>query len=166
MSDYFILDDDGEPVPAECLEWAQWFETADRVVLQTVVHRAVASEAPLRRGRPGVGVATVFMGLDHNFYDEGPPILWETMIFGGLLDGGGWRHRSKLEALRGHAAAVARVQTLGKRLPRKTKRAWRALHGYYFWRTTETRLRPPSARRVARLEYRLTKAEVAVHLSA
>lgn len=28
-----------------------------------------------------VEVSTVFLGVDHNFYGEGPPILFETMVF-------------------------------------------------------------------------------------
>ncbi len=31
-------------------------------------------------------VSTVFLGLDHNFGD-GPPILWETLVFGGPMNG-------------------------------------------------------------------------------
>jgi hypothetical protein len=31
-------------------------------------------------------VSTVFLGLDHSFSEDGPPILWETMVFGGELD--------------------------------------------------------------------------------
>jgi hypothetical protein len=30
-------------------------------------------------------VSTVFLGIDHNF-DEGEPLLFETMIFGGKFD--------------------------------------------------------------------------------
>ncbi len=30
-----------------------------------------------------VEISTVFLGLDHNFFDRGPPLLFETMIFGG-----------------------------------------------------------------------------------
>ena len=31
-------------------------------------------------------VSTVFLGIDHNFENEGPPLLFETMIFGGEHD--------------------------------------------------------------------------------
>jgi hypothetical protein len=34
----------------------------------------------------GVRVSTVFLGLDHS-WNVGPPVLFETMIFGGELDG-------------------------------------------------------------------------------
>lgn len=41
--------------------------TADRVLARTEVG--------------WLTVSTVFLGLDHGLYD-GPPVLWETMIFG------------------------------------------------------------------------------------
>lgn len=51
-------------------EWAAFFEkSADRTVARTEVD--------------GFLVSTVFLGLDHNYSDDGPPILWETMVFGG-----------------------------------------------------------------------------------
>ena len=31
-------------------------------------------------------ISTVFLGIDHNFGAEGPPLLFETMIFGGERD--------------------------------------------------------------------------------
>ena len=34
-----------------------------------------------------VFISTVFLGIDHNFNLEGPPLLFETMIFGGIKDG-------------------------------------------------------------------------------
>jgi hypothetical protein len=33
-----------------------------------------------------VRVSTVFLGMDHNSDHDGPPLLFETMIVGGLLD--------------------------------------------------------------------------------
>lgn len=35
----------------------------------------------------GIRVSTVFLGIDHRFNEDGPPILFETMIFGGPHDG-------------------------------------------------------------------------------
>jgi hypothetical protein len=32
------------------------------------------------------GISTVFLGLNHNFFGGGPPLLFETIIFGGHLD--------------------------------------------------------------------------------
>lgn len=30
-----------------------------------------------------MSISTVFLGIDHNYSNAGPPVLWETMIFGG-----------------------------------------------------------------------------------
>ena len=62
------------PVPCESLnEWAEWFETANRVV---------------KRVRFGESmISTVFLGFDHrNPIIEGAPLIFETMIFGGERD--------------------------------------------------------------------------------
>jgi hypothetical protein len=84
---------DGEPVPCDdFLEWARWFETADRIIQQD------------RFGE--VLVSTVFLGLDHGFGDDGPPVLFETMIFRGEHDGYQTRARSRLEALAQHQTAL------------------------------------------------------------
>ena len=53
-------------------------------------------------------ISTVFLGLDHAF-GSGPPILWETMIFGGLLDEFQERYATKAEALAGHQQARRQV---------------------------------------------------------
>lgn len=122
---YYVLDEDDDPVAvADVLEWAQWMERAkwDRVVLQTHIDRRGrrVAEVPIARRRGGVAVSTVFLGLDHA-WTSGPPVLWETMIFGGVLDQEQSRYRSKLDALAGHTAAVARVEAIGPRLPRRLK---------------------------------------------
>lgn len=69
MSDKYILDGK-TPVPADLMTWAKWFETADRRVDATTIGR--------------YRVSTVFLGLDHQ-YGEGPPLIFETMVF---ADGG------------------------------------------------------------------------------
>lgn len=46
-------------------------------------------------------VSTVFIMMDHSFGGE-EPILFETLVFGGPLDGDGERYRTKAEAEAGH----------------------------------------------------------------
>lgn len=70
MSEHYILEGH-EPRPAELTEWAHWFETCDRHVAKDSVG--------------DVNISTVFLGLNHNCGD-GPPLLFETMIFGGPHD--------------------------------------------------------------------------------
>lgn len=66
------------PVPEpDFLAWSLWFETAARYVALTEV--------------PGGVVSTVFMGLDHNFSEHGPPLLFETML---------WMDGSDIECVR------------------------------------------------------------------
>ena len=96
MSDKYILKGH-EAVPADLMEWAQWFETADRTVAKAQL--------------PGdVSVSTVFLGLNHDFLGDGPPILFETMIFGGPLDLEEARYATWDEAEEGHAAMVKRAE--------------------------------------------------------
>lgn len=67
----YILTSSGNPVLAPSLrEWAEWYESAERTVKRETVG---PSE-----------VSTVFLGFDHSF-GKGPPVLWETMVFGGPL---------------------------------------------------------------------------------
>lgn len=95
--DRYVLDADGKPLPCEdLLAWARWYEDADRLV---------ALDEPV----PGQKVSTVFLGLDHQF-GKGPPVLWESMVFGGPLDGEQERYTSRVAALEGHQRLVARVQ--------------------------------------------------------
>lgn len=94
----YILDDAGEPVvEPDVLKWAKWFEE--------FANRRVALDEI-----GDVRVSTVFLGMDHNFDDKGPPILWETLVGGGPLDEEMDRYTSKASALAGHAAMVERVK--------------------------------------------------------
>jgi hypothetical protein len=73
---YYKADKDWNVIPCRnMLEWARWFETADRIVELTEVL--------------GVSVSTVFLGVPHAHpqsflltdYDNAP-LLFETMVFG------------------------------------------------------------------------------------
>lgn len=67
--DRYILDGK-TPVPCGDLKkWAKWFETADR---------KVACTGPT--GPDSLYVSTVFLSHDHS-YGDGPPLLFETMVF-------------------------------------------------------------------------------------
>lgn len=71
MSDCYILENK-IPKKVELLEWAKAFEDGNtRRVDQTVID--------------DICISTVFLGLDHQ-YGNGPPLLFETMIFGGKED--------------------------------------------------------------------------------
>ena len=57
----------------------------------------------------GVHVSTVFLVIDHS-WGYGPPLLFETMVFGGELDMEQDRYCTWDEAVAGHAAMVKRVK--------------------------------------------------------
>jgi len=80
------------------LAWAVFLETTDRIVKQEWVDDEVR-------------VSTVFLGLDHNFCDDGPPILFETMIFCNRADLSGTMRRYATwdEAEAGHKETVSWV---------------------------------------------------------
>ena len=92
---------DRVPVPEpDLLKWARWFEEADRHVEDDTVG--------LWR------VSTVFLGLDHSFSLDGPPVLFETMVFysGGdrpYLDHYMQRYRTWDEAVCGHRKILQMV---------------------------------------------------------
>lgn len=50
-------------------------------------------------------VSTVWLGLDHQ-YGDGPPLIFETQVFGGEWDAEQWRYTTEEEAARGHLAIV------------------------------------------------------------
>lgn len=57
-----------------------------------------------------VGISTVFLGLDHNFDPDGPPLVFETMIFGGPNDQHEWRYSTWAAAMNGHKRVVLAEQ--------------------------------------------------------
>jgi len=95
------------PVPcSDVIEWAQWFETADRRVARTSCWFGL------------VLVSTVFLGLDHNFARDfgdldAPPLLFESMTFW-RREGGYETERCSTwpEAEAQHAAMVHQVRSL------------------------------------------------------
>ena len=100
---YYILDEKGNLADAENLtDWATWMEEGggiNRIVAKTEV-------GPYR-------VSTVFLGINHRFIGKGPPILWETMIFG--PDGDGeyqTRYSSLSDAKYGHVVAIEHAKEM------------------------------------------------------
>lgn len=64
-------------------------------------------------------VSTVFLGLNHRYLSEGPPILFETMTFGGSRNETMYRYSSWDDAEAGHNAEVKRVRQALKVLENK-----------------------------------------------
>lgn len=81
MNDRYILDGHTPVQEPDLMKWSGWYEKANRRVRQ--------STATVKLDGKNVGevrVSTVFLGLDHSFGD-GEPMLFETLVFGGPLDG-------------------------------------------------------------------------------
>jgi hypothetical protein len=98
---YYKLDEQHRIVRCGLMEWAKWFATGDRVVQQTHFD-------------PDILVSTVCLGMDHRFGDAGPPLLFETMVFGISMEDSDmvWRYSSYDDAETGHKATVRRVKDL------------------------------------------------------
>lgn len=87
---------DGEPITAR--EWREYVEHPER-------KRVAWDEIE------GVRISTVLLVLDHNFGFPGPPLIFETMIFGlETLAEEQWRYSTREEAEEGHRRAVELVR--------------------------------------------------------
>jgi hypothetical protein len=89
---FYILDGSGNPVPEKDMEcWNNWFAVADRTVAKDFIG--------------DIEISTVFLGIDHSYF-QGPPVLYETMIFGGKHDQYLRRYSNKEQAIEGHIKAI------------------------------------------------------------
>jgi len=94
MELYFVLDEHGDPVPERDVEaWSRWFAQADRSVARSTVSRDIT-------------VLTTFNGVDDVPEPDVIPKLFETRVFGGLLDGEVIQHCTRAEATAHHAELV------------------------------------------------------------
>src|SRR5262245_48085717 len=96
MSRKYILDGKNPVEVEDIFEWGRWMEIADRRVARQIIN--------------GGDISTVFLGLDHSF-GQGPPMLFETMIFGGEYDQEIERYSTWKEAEAGHRRWVERLAT-------------------------------------------------------
>lgn len=104
---------DGKPITFE--EWGAQLKEGRRVALTHV-------DTPDGRH---ILVSTVWLGLDHNFGDDGPPLIFETMTFDQTGDDpedperGAWediearRYPTLEAALNGHEEVTRWVQQFG-----------------------------------------------------
>ena len=90
---YYVLEGH-ETKKVDHMTWAKMFEEKDRHVAEEMIG--------------DVRISTVFLGLDHAF-GSGPPLLFETMVFGGSLDQEQDRYSTWAEAEVGHKDMVNRV---------------------------------------------------------
>ena len=89
----YILDDNGKPViEHDLVKWAKWHCT----------HRPGVARETIGDS----DISTVFLAFDHNYSGVGPPLLWETMVFGGRLDIGRAKERRTVATFRQEYGAV------------------------------------------------------------
>jgi hypothetical protein len=91
----YILDGHEAVEEPDLYKWGEWLETNDRHVRDTF--------------RDDVRVSTVFLGLDMNIFSEGPPLLFETMVFVNGVAVDQERYSTWAEAEEGHEKAVAEI---------------------------------------------------------
>tara|TARA_Y100000034_G_scaffold14022_1_gene14630 strand:+ start:322 stop:642 length:321 start_codon:yes stop_codon:yes gene_type:complete len=96
----YILKDKIVVYEPDIMKWGKWFANADRIVGKTNIG--------------DVEVSTVFLGIDHNYSGDGSPLLFETMVFGGVLDQEMDRYSTWGEAELGHSVIVEEVQSYEK----------------------------------------------------
>lgn len=110
MSDYYGLD--GQQITRD-----EWVELMDGKRPARQAHpqgESTPEDDPTRIGSTHVGsvwVSTVWLGLDHRFGD-GPPLIFETMVFGGAFDQEGDRYSTKEQAEAGHAEWCEKVREM------------------------------------------------------
>lgn len=96
MNPYYVLEGH-TPVPVkDVTEWAMQFEQIDRTVKRTTLP-------------DGTYISTVFLGVDHSYSDDGVPILFETMVFGGEHNEYQERYATWDEAEAGHERAIQMI---------------------------------------------------------
>ena len=96
MNLYYRLDAQHNAIPCSLEEYALQYQPDDPY------KRHVGDDTV-----EGIRISTVFLGIDHSF--GGVPILFETMIFGGVHDDYQERYCTWIEALAGHKRAVELV---------------------------------------------------------
>lgn len=99
----YLLNDDKTYTPCPTLEWAK---QCDEMLKNGTKH--VADEIVDNKR-----ISTIWMGLDHQYRENAPPLLFETMIFdhaNGYRDIYMTRYSTWQEAEAGHAKAVQWVK--------------------------------------------------------
>lgn len=95
--DYY--DKDGVPISIN--EWGSKFEDQQykRVARTTITDAADPTKM--------YDISTVWLGLNHNYSEDGPPLIFETMVFGDdSSDLDMYRYATQQEAKDGHITKV------------------------------------------------------------
>jgi hypothetical protein len=101
----YCFDREGNAI--DLLEYARLHENFDYVVLRRT---PISIDAESTKKFDPVEVSTVWLGIDHGFGFSEHPIIFETMIFGGLYDEYQLRYNTEEQALAGHEMIVKALE--------------------------------------------------------
>jgi hypothetical protein len=90
-----------------------YFDKAGKPITLDEFGALVANDTYKRVAETTIGeawISTVWIGINSRWSGDGPPIIFETMIFGGPHDGYQYRYSTQDEALAGHARAETLVR--------------------------------------------------------
>lgn len=95
---YVLAGTEVVPVPGDdARTWALWMQQASRRVAETWV-------------TPMLRISTIFLGLNHQFFEDGPPLLFETLVFRNGYADEQERYSTWHEAEQGHEHMVDYVK--------------------------------------------------------
>lgn len=105
-------DFDGRPVLRNTEDPAQWMRMIGEIERERHTRgKGNIGSTVVYHGGAGLHVSTVWLGVDHGWNPDLPPVLWETTIF----DAQGqeqhtWRYASRTAAIVGHGTVVAALR--------------------------------------------------------
>lgn len=102
MKDYYIPDGQNQHIQVTMEEYFRWHRSlpeATKTRIGTKVARSMIGD---------ITVSTAFLGTDHGF-GGGPPLLYETMIFGGERDEETTRYTTWGNAVTGHEKIASEI---------------------------------------------------------
>jgi len=91
--EFYILEGKKPKQVESLIEWSEWYSKSNHLVKRT--------ELP-----DGVIISTIFLGQDTRISKAFPPILFETMIQGGLHDMYVEKYSTWEDAEKGHEKAI------------------------------------------------------------
>lgn len=103
-----------------CYDWDGNPITVEQWMAMHVPEKIHVADTLLRKGRRGrqARVSTVWLGVNYGLGSpDRPPIIFETMIFGGRMDGFVARYTTKEQAREGHRQVVEAARYVLQRPP-------------------------------------------------
>jgi hypothetical protein len=100
MGEYYILDKHKNAIECDLQTWATMFKD----IFQRIVQKTWIND---------VEVSTVFLGSNHRYDKLGPPLIFESMIFGGDHNDHQDRYSTYEESRLGHWSLVSNILSEG-----------------------------------------------------